>query len=351
MQPQLPRASSDRSFARRALGILLASLVGILIAGITVWGGLAINYRAPFGDTTRHGLAMVFAGLGVAAIVGLFARRVRRATVAFMVVFVLLLAWYSRIEPRNDRDWQPEVAVLAYADVHGNQLTVHNIRNFDYRSETDFTPRYYDKTFDLNELDSADIIATYWMGDAIAHMMVSFGFGGRDYLTISIETRKERTESYSTLAGFFREYELYYVVADERDLIRVRTNYRKDPPEDVYLYRINGPTENVRRLFLSYIAQINSLKDHPEFYNTLTTNCTTNIWMHSKVNKESPPLSWKILVSGYVPQFLYESGRLDTRLPFDELRRRAHINAAAQAANDAPDFSQRIRDSGAADVR
>jgi hypothetical protein len=173
-------------------------------------------------------------------------------------------------------------------------------------------------------------------------MMVSFGFAGQDYLTISIETRKERSESYSTLAGFFKQYELYYVVADERDLIRVRTNYRKDPPEDVYLYRTNAPPANARRLFLSYIQEINSLKEHPEFYNTLTTNCTTNIWMHTKVNGATP-FDWKILASGYVPLLAYERGRLDTRLPFDELRRRAHINAAAQAANDAADFSQRIR--------
>jgi hypothetical protein len=332
-----------RSPGRRALRILLASLVGVLIAAVTAWGSLAIDYRAPFGVAARQVLAIVFAVLGVAAIIGLFARRMRFASVGFLVSFVLLLVWWSRIEPRNDRDWQPEVARLAYADVNGDQVTVHNIRNFDYRSEIDFTPRYYDKTFDLSTLDTVDIIATYWMGDAIAHMMVSFGFAGRDYLTVSIETRKERTESYSTLAGFFKEYELYYVVADERDLIRVRTNYRKDPPEDVYLYRVNGPRENARRLFLSYIAEINSLNDHPEFYNTLTTNCTTNIWMHSKVNEGSPPLNWKILVSGYVPLFLYEIGRLDTRLSFDELRRRSHVNDAAHAANDAPDFSQRIR--------
>jgi hypothetical protein len=219
---------------------------------------------------------------------------------------------------------------------------MHNIRNFAYRTETDFTPRYYDKTFDLQELDTADLIATYWMGDAIAHMMVSFGFNGRDYLAISIETRKERSESYSTLAGFFREYELFYVVADERDLVRVRTNYRNDPPEEVYLYRTNAPPPNVRRLFLSYVEKINSLKAHPEFYNTLTTNCTTNIWMHTQVNGATP-FSWKILASGYVPLLVYENGRLDRSLPFDELRRRGHINAAARAAGDAADFSQRIR--------
>ncbi|HVN86617.1 MAG TPA: DUF4105 domain-containing protein [Candidatus Binatia bacterium] len=339
-----------RSWARPAL-ILLASLAALVVAGFTGWGSLAIFYRAPLAGTMREALAMVMAVLGFAAIVGLYARRVRRATIAFVAVTALLLLWWSTIKARNDRDWQPEVARLAYADINGDQITIHNIRNFDYRTETDFTPRYYDKTFDLKTLDTADLIASYWMGDAIAHMMVSFGFGGKDYLTVSIETRKERSESYSTLAGFFREYELYYVVADERDLIRVRTNYRKDPPEDVYLYRTNAPPENVRRLFLSYIEKINSLKDHPEFYNTLTTNCTTNIWMHTKVNQQSVPLNWKILASGYVPLLAYEYGRLDTRLPFEELRRRSHINQAAQAADSAEDFSQRIRASVPAPLR
>jgi len=322
--------------------LLLAFPVGLVVAGMTLWGCGAIYYCAALGSTAKDIVLSSFALFGVAAIIGLFVRRLRRLVAAFLIVFAIVLVWFLRIQPRNDRDWQPEVAVLPYADINGDMVTVHNIRNFDYRSETDFTPQYYDKTFDLRKLDTADLIATYWMGDAIAHMMVSFGFAGQDYLTISIETRKERSESYSTLAGFFKQYELYYVVADERDLIRVRTNYRKNPPEDVYLYRTNAPAANVRRLFLSYVEKINSLKKHPEFYNTLTTNCTTNIWMHTKVNGKTP-FDWKILASGYVPLLAYEWGRLDTRLPFDELRRRGHINAAAQAANDAADFSQRIR--------
>jgi hypothetical protein len=334
---------SPRPLPRRVLRILPLSFVAIVVALATGWCVLAIEYRAPLGDAVRHTLQVALALLGVGAVVGLFARRVRRATLAFVVAFALVLVWWSRIEPRNDRDWQPEVARLASAEVHGDLVTIHNIRNFDYRTETEFTPRYYDKTFDLKTLDSVDMVATYWMGDAIAHMMVSFGFGGKDYLTVSIETRKEKSESYSTVAGFFREYELYYVVADERDLIRVRTNYRKDPPEDVYIYRLTGPPENGRRVFLSYIEEINALNQHPEFYNTLTTNCTTNIWMHGKVNPNHVPMNWKILVSGYVPQFLYEQGRLDTQLPFDELKRRGHVNDLAHAANDAEDFSQRIR--------
>jgi len=220
---------------------------------------------------------------------------------------------------------------------------LHNIRNFDYRTETDYTPRYYDKTYDMRKLDSADLIAVYWMGDAIAHIMLSFGFAEQDFVTVSIETRKERGESYDTLRGFFRQYELIYIVGDERDLIRLRTNYRKDPPEDAYLFRTNAPPENVRRLFLSYLEKINELKEHPGFYNTLTTNCTTNVLMHTRVNPGKRRYSWKILPSGYAPLYTYELGRLDTSLPFEELKRRSHINVAAQAADRAADFSQRIR--------
>ena len=155
--------------------------------------------------------------------------------------------------------------------------------------------------------------------------------------------RKERTESYSSVAGFFRQYELFYVVADERDVIRVRTNYRKSPPEDVYVFRLVGPIEAGRRVFLAYLRDINELRERPRFYNTLTTNCTTMILTHATVNPGHIPFSWKILVSGYAPEYVYDGGRLDRRLPFAELKRRAHVNVAAQAADQAPDFSHRIR--------
>jgi hypothetical protein len=219
---------------------------------------------------------------------------------------------------------------------------VHNIRNFDYRTETDFTPAYSDRTYDLNKLDSADLIAVYWMGPAIAHLLLSFGFGD-DHLAISIEARKEKGESYSSAKGFFRQYELYYVVADERDVVRVRTNYRKDPPEDVYFYPLRVSRENLRRVFLEYVRKMNALRERPEFYNTLTTNCTTAILMNTRVSPESLPFSWKVLLSGYTPAYVYESGRIDRSLPFEELQRRSLVNAAAQAADQAPDFSQRIR--------
>jgi hypothetical protein len=273
----------------------------------------------------------------------LMAARRAKWALAFAAVFCALLLWFFSIPPSNARDWQPDVARLAWAEVDGDAVTVHEIRNFDYRGEFDYTPAYYDRRFDLRQLESVDAIAVYWMGPAIAHMFLSFGFADGSHLAVSIETRKEKGEAYSTLKGFFRHYELYYVVADERDVVRLRTNYRKDPPEDVYVYRLQGPIENARRLFLAYIGEINALKAGPEFYNTLTTNCTTTIWLNARVNPGRLPLSWKILASGYVPDYLYETGRLDRSRPFAELQRRAHVNDRARAADSAVDFSRLIR--------
>ncbi len=201
---------------------------------------LRLYFDGPEDDTLRTLLASAYAVAGLAALGAYCIRRFRRiATVAYAGLFVVLFVWWSMIEPSNDREWQPEVAVLPYATFDGDLVTVHNIRNFDYRTETDFTPAYYDRTYDLTQLDSVDLIAAYWMGPMIAHTFLSFGFGD-DHLAISIEARKEATEGYSSIKGFFKQYELIYIVGDERDLIRVRTNYRKDPPEDVYLYPLTG---------------------------------------------------------------------------------------------------------------
>lgn len=312
----------------------------IVILGLSGWGALAL-YLGPL-QSTLGAAALAAAGL-VAAVAAVLPRLRWWPLALFMAAFVGFLVRWNGVQPSNQRDWQPDVAVLPFATFDGDTVTIHNIRDFDYRSETDFTPHYYDKTYDMRQLDSADLIAVYWMGDAIAHIMVSFGFAEHDFVTVSIETRKEVGETYDTLKGFFRQYELIYIVGDERDLIRLRTNYRKDPPEEAYLYRTSAPPENVRRLFLSYFQKINDLNEHPTFYNTLTTNCTTNVLMHTKVNPGNHAYSWKILLSGYAPLYAYEHGRLDTSLPFEELKRRSHINAAAQAADRAADFSQRIR--------
>ena len=326
----------------RGFSLLLLALVTL---ASSAWGVLALIFSGPQNDILRNSLACAFAGLSLLSIIALCFRRWRwHALSAYIVLFGSLLVWWYGIEPSNQRDWQTDVAVLPYATVEGDVVTVHNVRNFDYRSETDYTPVYYDKRFDLRQLEGVDLVAVYWMGPDIAHVFLSFAFAGGENLAISIETRKEKGEDYSTIKGFFRQYELYYVVADERDVIRLRTNYRHNPPEDVYIFRASRPIENGRRLFLEYMEKMNALTVHPEFYNTLTTNCTTNIWLNSRVNSAHLPLSWKILASGHVPELLYEHGRFDDDgLPFAELQRRAYINARAQAADKAADFSRRIR--------
>ncbi len=326
------------------LNVAAILLLALLIVVSAAWGTLAVHYSDLGSTALRNSLAGMFGLFSLIVLAGLALRRWRwRALVAYGVIFAGLLAWWSSIAPSNDRDWKPEVARLPSATIDGDQVTVRNIRNFDYRTEADFTTAYYDKTFNLRKLDSVDVIASYWAGPAIAHIFVSFGFGANDHLAISIERRDELGESYSTIKGLFKQYELFYVVADERDVIRLRTNVRRDPTEDVYVYRVKAPIENVRRVFFEYMNKVNALTAEPEFYNTLTTNCTGNIWLHSRVNPGSVPYSWKVLLSGHVPEYLYGLGKLDTSLAFPELKRRSRVNAAAQAADQARDFSRQIR--------
>jgi hypothetical protein len=327
------------------MGKLIKTIsTGLTLIGATLWGVCAVYFGDSHNSIVQTCVSVVFGLCGLAALIGLgFPRWRMRLLSGFSILFAAILTWWFLISPSNERQWQPDVAKLAYATFDSDKVTVHNIRNFDYRSEFDYQPAYYTKTFDLNKLEGVDLIAVYWMGPAIAHTILSFNFGGNDHLAVSIEARKELSEGYSTIKGFFRQYELIYIVADERDVIRLRTNYRKDPHEQVYLYRLQGPLENARRLFLKYMKKINELNVKPAFYNTLLDNCTTAIWLNTRINPKHLPFSWKILLSGYVPQYLYESERLDSRVPFSELQEQAHINSRAQAADKSGNFSALIR--------
>jgi hypothetical protein len=263
-----------------------------------------------------------------------------RALLVFLVLFASLVGWWLLIPPSNDRDWQTDVAVLPYAEVDGNQVTVHNIRNFDYRTETDFDVRYYNKTFDLEKLRSADLSLVYW-GLPVAHTMMSFGFESGDYLCFSIETRKEKGEDYSALKGFFKQYELIYIIGDERDLVRLRTNYRQG--EDAYLYRLKASPDLVRKVLLDYLRHTNLLKERPEWYNALTSNCTTNIRGHTAPYTRNR-WHWQFLINGYLDELLYDNGSVDRSLPFAELKNHCYVNPRAKAADRDPAFSERIRE-------
>jgi hypothetical protein len=327
---------------RRFANVLTIFLVSATIGSMTLWASLVIYYSIPLGPFLR-GIAASLFTLGTLLIFLFSPVRRRNALPLFLVVFLLIVVWWVTIPASNDRDWQDDVSVLPYATVQNNLVTVHNIRNLTYRTETDFDAHYYNRTFNLNTLDSVDLICVYWMGNSIAHIMMSFSFNDREFVTFSIETRKEKGEDYSAIKGFFKQYELIYIVGDERDLIRVRTDYR-NPQEDVYLYRTRVDRKRAQKLFIEYIRQINMMKDKPVWYNTLTTNCTTNIVRHIRTFSNNIRYNWKILLSGYAPLYAYEMGILDTRVPFKDLEKLSYINPKAHLIGNDPEFSRKIRE-------
>src|SRR5262249_37798073 len=280
---------------RRLGRVIVRFVAGVMLLGMTIWGALALYYS----DFASVGVRTALSGAFVlGTTIGLlFIRPRRRALVGFLIVFTGIVVWWRAIPPSNDRDWQPDVAVLPYVTFAGDSITIHNIRNNEYRSESDFTPQYYDKTLQLSQLQTVDLFLSYWGPTLIAHTIMSFGFEGGQYVAISIETRKEKNEEYSAVQGFFKQYELIYVVGDERDLVRLRTNYRG---EDVYLYRLKGSSETTRRIFLEYVRDINQLSEHPAWYNALTENCTTSIYRLARHHTVRSWWSWKLFANGYM---------------------------------------------------
>jgi len=317
---------------RLIAGVLLWAVLGVA----TVWAVAALYFdvriawlRLPL--TEVYGLVMLA--------VWIFVRRPWKLAVT-AVGFAVVLGWWFSLAPSNDRDWLPDVAVLPYADSNGNRVTIHNIRNCDYRTETDFTVQHYDKSYDLAALRSADLYLVTWGSPHIAHTMISFGFTNGDYVCFSIECRKEKGEDYSAVKGLFRQFELTYIIADERDLVRLRTNYRQG--EEACLYRLQMTPEQARKLFLDYLHRANELHERAEWYNAVTDNCTTGIRFQRDA-ADRAPWDWRMLINGHLDELLYERGTFVTNLPFAELKKVSNINARAKAADQTADFSQQIR--------
>jgi hypothetical protein len=315
---------------------MAVALLWGLLASLTLWTVTALYFDVRI-SWLRLPLAIIY-GLGM-LVVWVRVRRPWKAVIT-AAGFVLVLGWWFSLKPSNDRDWQPDVAVLPYADIAGNQVTIHNIRNCDYHTETNFDVHYYDRTFNLDALRTVDLYLVTWGSPNIAHTLVSFGFTNGDFVCFSIETRKEKGEDYSAVKGMFRQFELTCVVADERDLVRLRTNYRQD--EEACLYRVRMTPAQGRTLLLDYLRLVNNLRDRPEWYNAITDNCTTAI-RTQRARADRAPWNWRMLINGHLDELLYERGVIDTSLPFAELKQRSHINPRAKAADKAVDFSQQIR--------
>ncbi|MGY4314549.1 MULTISPECIES: DUF4105 domain-containing protein [Bradyrhizobium] len=316
----------------------LIAIVGFVVKALSVtWATLAIYYSNLPWAWARLVLAAAFALFAVWAL--LLSRRRSMSAVA-AVLFFGVVGWWIAIPPSHDRNWRPEVAVMPRAFIDGDRVRFTGVRDFDYRSRNDFTVRYEEREVRLSHLKAIDFYVSYFMEGPVGHTFLSFMFDNVPPLTISIETRPEIGEGFAPIASMFKQFELIYVVGTERDLVGVRTNHRSEP---TYLYRLNSSADDARRLLLVYLERINQLADHPEFYHLLTNSCTINIVRYANAAGRKGRFDIRHLLNGLIDSYLYHSGRINTDMPFDELRQRSLINPAAQAADGAPDFSERIR--------
>lgn len=314
---------------------LAITAVITLLTLISIWAYLALWFDFPI-PNLRIPLS-----IALAVWIGVFTIRYQLSwkTVSWVSI-PCLTVWISWLflQPKQERNWQPEVAVTSFATISGDIITLHQVRNNLYQTDTNFSIRRETRQYNLRHLRGIDLFINYWGSPAIAHPITSFDFGKDGRICFSIETRPERHESYSAIKGLFRQYELYYNVADEHDVIPLRTHYRKG--ESVYLYHVN--TKDPQRHFLEFINTLNELHTQPQWYNAITRNCTTSI-RYQDIDPERPTWDWRMLVNGYADQMLYERGILNQSLPFAELKQKSLINSQANSALNANDFSEQIR--------
>jgi len=325
---------------RRVLGIFGTGALMSCLFLSAVWANLAIAYQLPQSTGVRIAACLALDFIALAALVAIIRRRHWRAVSIYAVACAIFLAWSASIRATNDKNWAADVAHGVTGVIDGDQLSVREVRNFSWRTETDYTESWEQRTYDLSRLQSLDLFLGYWMGPAIAHTIMSFGFDDGRYLDFSIELRRTQNGQYSAIAGFFKTHELVYIGADERDLITLR----KVRNEEIQLYRLRAPPERARALLVEYIKQANDLAAHPRFYNTITTNCTTAIFDMMRAVTSSIPFDWRIILTGHLPSYLYEYGAVDTRISLEELRQRADVTGRVDGSLSEVAFSSRIRE-------
>jgi hypothetical protein len=325
-----------------AFGAVARWAGALLCLGLAAWAELAIWFQAPLAPMLRMIVALIFAAAFLALAFSLLTGRALMWTVPPAVLLGLTLAlWWSTILPSDNRDWRPDVSRTAEIAIRGDDLIVRNVRTFDWTGAETAPPRWEDRLYALSDLRSLDLFVSTWGDERIAHLMPSFVFGNGPPLVLSIEIRRERSEEYSPLAGFFKKYELALVAADESDIIKVRTNHRD---ETVRRFVIDVKPENAARLIAQYAALSQDLQQRPRFYHTIWTNCSTTIYtMLRAISPQDFPLDYRVLVTGYIPQYLHSIGFIDPFRPFAETLKGADITARARAADTAGNFSAAIR--------
>ena len=324
---------------RRVLRLVGTGALVVFLLLSAVWANIAIAYQLPGSAAVRIGACLILTLIALSALVAVVRRRHWRAVLIYAAALALVLAWSGSIRASNDKNWAADVVHGITGVVDGDRLTVRNVRNFSWRTETDYSERWEERTYDLSQLRSLDLFLVYWMGPSIAHTIMSFGFDDGRYLDFSIELRRTQNDQYSAVAGFFKTHELVFIGADERDLMTLR----KVRNEQIQLYRLRTPSERARALLVEYIEEANDLAVNPRFYNTLTTNCTTAIFdmMHSVTS--SIPFDWRIILTGHLPDYLYEHAAVDTRIPLEQLRERADVTDQVDGSLSEVEFSSRIR--------
>lgn len=325
---------------RRITRIALAIPLTLAIALATAWAALALWYRLPVSETARPVASALVAVAGLMTIGCLFSRWRYRAVAVFIALFCIMLFWWSTIVPPANADFAPDVARQVTGTVEGNVLTLSDVRDFRWSSDTRATPSWTTRTYDLNEVRTVDVFMSYWSGPKIAHMILSFGFSGGEQLAWSIEVRHSVGGAFSPLADLFKSNPLVIIAADERDVVGVRSNFRG---EDVQLYRIKASQEQARMLLLEYVHDANELSKTPQFYNSVTTNCTTTVAKMMRAVGDKVPFDWRLIVNGYLPDYAYDRAALDTKVPMSQLRLLSHIDGRARADGLSPTFSQAIR--------